>query len=72
MHRQNVSLFNHLVGGGEQRRWDGEAESLRGFEVDYQLELGWLRDRKIAGYLTRKIRSTYGAARRNKSAGLTP
>src|ERR1700738_1203804 len=28
--QQNASLFDDLVGAGEQRRWHGEAERLRG------------------------------------------
>src|SRR5262245_57580010 len=29
------SLFDHLVGAGEQRRWDVDAERLRRLEVDH-------------------------------------
>ena len=39
--------FDHLVGECEQLVGDGQSERLGGFEVDYQLELGWLLDRKI-------------------------
>ena len=33
-------LLDHLVGPSEQRRRHGEAESLGGFEIDYQFMLG--------------------------------
>ena len=33
-------LFSHLIGAGEQRRWDRKAEALGCLEVDGQFELG--------------------------------
>ena len=33
-------LFDHLVGAGDERRWDFEAERPRSLEVDGQVELG--------------------------------
>jgi len=47
-------LLNHLVGTRLQRQWHGEAERLRGLEVDHQLELGWLLHWKISGLGTPK------------------
>src|SRR5262245_44248440 len=34
------SLFEHVVGAGEQRGWDGDAEHLRGLEIDDEFECG--------------------------------
>jgi hypothetical protein len=41
-------LFDHLVGAGEQRRRHFEAERLRRFQIDDQLELRGLLDGQIA------------------------
>ena len=44
-------LLDHLVGGCQQRFWDGEAERLDGLEVDHQLEFGWHLHREVGGLL---------------------
>jgi hypothetical protein len=48
--------LNDLVGGGQQRFWNGEAERFRGFEVDDQFELARLHDRQIGWFLTFDMR----------------
>jgi hypothetical protein len=53
--------LNHLVGGGQQRFRDGQAERLRGFGVNDELELGrllWVdmvRSRPLACATGRKL-----------------
>ena len=47
--QQTASLFDHLVGAGEQRRRDFEAERPGRLQVYDELELGGLNDRKSAG-----------------------
>jgi hypothetical protein len=41
---RKAELFDHLVGGSEEGRRNGEAEHPRGRGVDDQLELGRLHD----------------------------
>src|SRR5262249_10049957 len=43
--QQTNSLFDHLVGAGEQRWRHSKAERPGGHQVDSQIELGWLLDR---------------------------
>src|SRR5580693_6455465 len=43
-----LGLFNYLVGAGEDRRRDSQAERPRGFGVDDEFECGRLLNRKIS------------------------
>ena len=49
--QQIASLFDHLVGAGNKRQRHGEAERLRGLEVDHQLVLGWCLHRQVGRFL---------------------
>ena len=48
---RKAELFDHLVGGREQRLWNFEAQRLGGFEVDHQLVLGRRLHRQVGGLL---------------------
>jgi hypothetical protein len=39
-------LLDHFVRARKQRRWDFQAQRLRGLEIDDELELRWLLDWK--------------------------
>src|SRR5207249_8742726 len=45
-------LLNHLLSALPQRLRDREAQRLCGFQVDHQLELGWLLDGDVGGLRT--------------------
>src|SRR5262245_49241504 len=46
---QQIFLFDHLVGAGEERRWHSNAKRLGGFHINDQLETSRLLDRQIGG-----------------------
>jgi len=52
--RSSSTLFDHLVGAGEQRDRDGDAKRLGFLEVDDQLDLSELLDRQIGRLLALK------------------
>jgi len=52
--QQNVSLFDHLIGAGEHRSRNAEAERFGGLENDDEIELGRLLHWKITRLLTLK------------------
>ena len=40
-HKQtSPSLFDHLVGSGEQRLWDADTERLGSFQIEHKLVFG--------------------------------
>src|SRR4029077_5512206 len=47
--QQTASLFDHLVGGDQQARRNGQAKCLRRFEVDDGFELRRRLHRKVSG-----------------------
>ena len=45
------ALLDHLVGDREQTRWNGKPHRFGGSHIDDEVELGRLRDRKLARFL---------------------
>ena len=45
-------LLDHLIGSGQQRFRDGEAEGFGGLEVDHRLELCRRLHRQVGGFFT--------------------
>src|SRR5712664_394815 len=60
--------FNDLVGAGEDRGRDGEAERLGGVEIDDQLEPSRLLDRQIGGLGALEDLSSVSADQANGSS----
>ena len=48
--QQTISLFYHLVGAGEQRGWQREAERVGCFQVDEEFKLDRLINRDVARF----------------------
>jgi hypothetical protein len=51
MRCNKILLFDHLVGACEQRRRDGQAECLRGLQINDQLEFSWRLHRQVRRFL---------------------
>src|SRR5262249_8414524 len=71
-HDELASSLDHLVGAGEQRLRDFEAERPGGLEVEDELEFGGELDRRSEGLAPLRMRSTKVAARHCMSIRSTP
>src|SRR5262249_41732191 len=49
--RTLASLFDHLVGAGEQREWDGQTKGLGRFQVEDEFDFDRLLNRQLGGLL---------------------
>ena len=44
---KTAALLDHLVGAGERRQRNGQAERIGGLEIDDQIDLGGLLHRQL-------------------------
>ena len=58
---EDIALFDHLVGAGEKRWRNLYAELFRRLEINHQLELGGLHNRKFGRLFTLKDASDINA-----------
>src|SRR5262245_17765052 len=58
--RQSIGLFDHLVGAGEQRRRDGEAECIDCLLVDGQLKFDRLLDWQLGQFRNAEVHISNG------------
>ena len=71
--QQKASLFDHLIGAGEQRRWNLEADGGSGLQVDDELGFGraqWRRTDRTFPY--RNVRLSGCPVRRPQVKSLKP
>jgi hypothetical protein len=69
---RKAELFDHLVGGSEQGRRNGEAEHRGGLDVEDQLELARLYNRQVGGLRTLEDAADINTACRIASAIRAP
>jgi hypothetical protein len=55
--RFDCPSFDHLIGADEQSGRNLKSEELGSLDIDDQLEIGWLLDRDVAGFMPRRILS---------------
>ena len=54
--KRSTASFEHLVGAAEEWQWNGEAECLRGPEIDDKLDFGDVLNRQLCRLLAFQIR----------------
>jgi hypothetical protein len=67
---RSFASFDDLIRHRQQRRWNGEAESLGGLEVDEEFVLGGLLDGQVGGLGAFENLVHIGSGATNKSAML--
>jgi hypothetical protein len=70
--QQKCLLFDHLVGAGQQRRWNRNADGSRRLEIDGEIEFDRRLDRQIARIGAAQDLVDQIRQRRNRSRKLAP